>query len=173
VKYAVNGLPTGSTLEEAKEWLLAQFEDGGICPCCEQVVKLYKRKLNSFMAYSLILFHGLSAKYPPNYWVHIKESAEIAAGGGEFPRLRHWGLIEERPGERADGGKHRGYWRITTTGHSFIQGAVSVPRHIYMYNQQVIVRANADQSRTTIQEALGNKFNYNELMAATPDGSTT
>jgi hypothetical protein len=38
------------TITEAKDFLNENYKDGCICPCCNQTVKLYKRKLNSGMA---------------------------------------------------------------------------------------------------------------------------
>ena len=157
--------PKTATLEEAKIWLRERFGDGAQCPCCNQLVKRYKRKLNSFMALSLIKFYHYSVARPEVEWLHIKDLVEIAAGGGEFPRLRYWGLIEEQPGERPDGGKHRGFWRITENGKSFVRGTLEVPKYIYLYNQEIVSSQGDDPGKTTVREALGSKFNYSELMA--------
>ena len=43
------------TVKEAKTFLRKNFDQGIDCPCCGQFVKKYKRKLNSSMAYALIL----------------------------------------------------------------------------------------------------------------------
>ncbi len=153
------------TLEEAQDFLISHFEEGAVCPCCGQLVKLYKRKLDSFMAYALILIYRYFRQSDVEPWLHVP-SYLIAQGASdrECAKLRYWGLIEEMANTRPDGGR-AGLYRISQRGIDFVEGRCSVPKYIYLYNQMLIDRGDeADSARTTIHEALAERFDYQELM---------
>lgn len=154
------------TLEEARKMIAAQrTQPGGVdCPCCGQLVKIYKRKLNSTMARALVLIYQYF-EIPPSYreeWFHGPSHSVWSTSGGDAAKLRHWGLIEGRPGERPDGSTHTGFFRITDKGRDFVLGMVRVPQHVLLFNQN---RFGFSFETTNIYEALGDKFNYNELMS--------
>jgi len=158
-------MPDNRTVEEAKQWLRARFDHGATCPTCNQHVKLYKRKLNSFMAYALLLidryFRQPDAKdclHVPSYLISQN------ATDRECAKLRYWGLIEEMDKVRDDGSVHAGYYRITELGKKFVNRQVRVPMYVFLYNGSPVKRA--DVETIDIYEALGEKFNYNELMNA-------
>ena len=159
-------LPADATLEEAKQWLRERFEDGAKCPLCGQYAKLYKRKLNSSMAHAMTLIY----KYfeaNSDEWLHVPSylstiSSSATVRGGDWSKLRYWGLIEDQKGVRPDGSERIGYYRITDLGKQFVRCQVKVPKHVYLYNQQTINRE--DNEQISIVEALGDKFNYAELM---------
>ncbi len=172
-----------ASLEEAKVWLREQFEKKGArCPCCQQFVKLYKRRLNASMAYVLILLyrydqrHGGARNGTQDPWVHVPSylveasSANIrraAAIRGDWAKLKYWGLIEELDTKREDGSKRAGYYRITERGKGFVLGNFKVPPYIFLYNEKVLDRPVAADEWITIGEALGKKFDYTELMQET------
>lgn len=157
-------------LSEARVGLDSQLERGQRCPCCQQFAKVYKRKLNSAMAASLICFiktTGDSREYH-----HMQEvmatwpmSLARAAGafGGDFAKLIYWKLVEEKPRTEGDdsNGRTSGYWRITDKGRQFAKGTVAVESHVLLYDGQLI---GFTPDSITIQEALGSRFNYEELM---------
>jgi hypothetical protein len=75
--------------------------------------------------------------------------------------LRHWGLLEQEP--NADPTKKdSGNVRITELGCQFVLGKVSVPKGLYQYNDAV---ERFTEETTTCREALGQKFNYDDLMS--------
>ena len=158
--------PNTVTLEEAKAWLRARFEDGAECPCCTQFVKLYKRKLNSSMARGLIVLYHHQVRVGPNEWVHIpslfREKKVCSSNDGAL--LRFWDVIERQGGEREDGSDRIGYYRITDLGRAFVEDRVRVPKYVYLYNQEPIGRK--DPTTISIQESLGSRFSYSELMNA-------
>lgn len=161
-----DGDPKSTTLEEAKQWLRERFSDGAKCPCCDQFVKLYKRKLNSSMAHGLILIYKFFENnddewlHVPSYLSRISSSATVR--GGDWSKLRYWGLIEGEKGTRDDGSERVGTYRITGRGKQFVLSQIHVPKHVYLYNQNPVSRD--DGETITIKEALGEKFNYAELM---------
>ena len=145
------------TLEEAQDLLLKEIDDGADCPCCGQFVKVYKRKLNSNMVRFLIdLVRIWQAN--PEEWVSY---LSCFFRGRDYNYLTHWGLGSiQAP---LDDKRTSGLWKPTPLGIQFARGKAAVPSHLYVYNNCVV---NASQSTVMIEEALGNKFNYQELMCA-------
>lgn len=156
-----------ASLEEAKAWLRERFEDGAQCPCCDQRVQLYKRPLTSSMMYVLVELHRYFSGSHAEPWVHVgrymsEKNVPEAIRGGDFAKMRFWGLIEEKPEIRDDGSPRAGYYRITDLGKRFVRGEVRVPAYVFLYNEKPVKREVTET--VSIQEALGKKFNYRELM---------
>jgi hypothetical protein len=82
--------------------------------------------------------------------------------GGDWSKLIFWGFIEPKPVKREDGSDRAGWWRITDHGIAFVSGAIRVPAAVFLYNQ---VFYGFDSKTVSVQEALGKKFRYDELMA--------
>lgn len=122
--------------------------EASVCPCCDQFVKLYRRKLNAGMAVSLVkLFRSVGTSYAHVPSTVGRESADQAL-------LRYWGLLEED-------GSRTGYWRVTALGEQFVLGKVTVRSHVLLYNGRFL---GLDGEQVTIQECLGEKFSYLELI---------
>ncbi len=158
-------LPGTATLADARRLLTAGLAAKGVeCPCCRQLAKIYKRKLNSAMTYALILIFK-RAKWDDD-WIHVPRYLNgfgVVARGGDWSKLQHWGFIVERPEDRDDGCKHAGEWKLTDKGRRFVSGAETASKHLFFYNQQLIALSS---ERTFIREALGSNFRYDELMAS-------
>ena len=146
------------TLEEAKQFIRDNFQEGSSCPCCGQFVKLYKRKLTSGMAKALINLYYASSRSTKRY-IHITDLGHL--NGGEFAQLQRWGLIVEQPNEDEEK-RTSGMWAITYDGMSFVEKLRTVPSHVYTYNGKTI---KFSVKETNIEQALGNKFHYTELMS--------
>lgn len=167
--------PERTTLNAARAWLAARLDDGAQCPCCGQLSKVYKRKLNSAMAYVLILIER-AHRVDNDAWIHVpshinakvKNPAVAAAIRGDWAKLTHWGLIEELLGQRPDGSTRVGYYRITSDGRRFVRGKSRVSRHIWLYDGRTLHRE--DDETVSIFEALEDKFDYSELMRGKNDG---
>jgi hypothetical protein len=148
-------------LGEAREWLRGAAQSGGAaCPCCTQLTKVYRRPLNAAMAYGLIrayrqvnreLFHM------PTVLNHI---------AGDHAKLRYWGLIEEEPVRRDDGGR-AGWWQITDRGEQFVRGTLKVPKYALIFDGRLL-RLDETGGYVTITDALGKKFDWTELMTGVP-----
>jgi len=163
------GDPQKTSVADAKAWLRNNVNKGAYCPCCTQLAKVYKRKLNSSMAFVLLLVH----RYEGSDWLHVPSYINTqvhhpgvaAAVRGDWAKLTHWGLLEEQPNqERADGSTRVGNYRITANGRAFAQNRIRVPRHIWIYDGHALNRT--DGATVSIVEALGDTFNYAELMRA-------
>lgn len=142
-----------NSLGEVRDWVVERIEDGVECPCCDQHAQLYTRKLNSGMARVLIA-----------QWTTARQefchTATLVPRLREGAKLAYWGLLESEGTLRPDGG-HAGRWRITDQGRLFVLGNLSVPRVARLYNGRVLELTGP---LIDIQQALGNKFNYAELM---------
>lgn len=156
-----------TTLAEAIEWVEEHMDDGAECPCCGQLAKVYKRKLNSAMAFVLLLLHRRKAD---EEWVHVPSyiNAQVldptvsAAVRGDWAKLVHWGFLEAMDGLRADGSKRIGYYKITRNGRLFVTGQIKAPKHVWFYNGGPT--EDVDTEMVSIVSVLGDRFDYAQLM---------
>lgn len=150
-------VPTvNDSIEHSREWLHENRDDGVSCPSCEQFVKVYRRKINSAMGRALILFYQKNK----TEWFHLPSAIGY---GGDAAKLRYWGFIEELKELREDGGR-AGYWRVTEDGEQWLLGRTKAPKYALVYNSKLL--GLDDEEHATITDALGTKFDYNELMTA-------
>ena len=137
-------------------------QNGYTCECCGQYVKEYKRRLYKSPVLALINLYKLD-RLEPNLYHHIQEiGATIGNGIGDFAKARYWGLITAMPNDDEDK-KTSGYWAITRRGRQFVQGRLRLFKYCHVYNSEV-VRFSGDT--IYVQDALGVKFSYKELMNA-------
>tara|TARA_R110000803_G_scaffold70704_3_gene133686 strand:+ start:4699 stop:5217 length:519 start_codon:yes stop_codon:yes gene_type:complete len=155
-------------LREVKSYLKENYNQtkGCKCPACGQNVKLYKRKLNSSMAYAVIIMYRLqkNSSIPNQYFKMNEEIAKlkIPSSNIEYPKLYYWGLVEEKPKDTANTKiKTSGYWRLTPLGVKFALNEITVPKYVFVYNNH---KEGVSDEWTTINKSLGDKFNYFELM---------
>ena len=148
-----------TTLGEVRNWLRERADEGTKCPCCERSVKVYARKVHAKMARDLIRLY----KHSGCEFTHVARtlsSDDQPVHMGDFAKLSYWGLVEEEPIIRADGGR-AGWWRITPFGVEYIHGRATIPKTARVYNKRVL---EIFGERVSITDALGDAFNYNELM---------
>lgn len=145
-----------TSLDEAKEWLRGRVEDGERCPCCTQMAKVYRRKINSGMARALIAQYrkcGQRSVHTRDIWLpYSKEAAQ----------LKWCGLVDQEPDVLREDGGQSGYWRITDLGVAFIRNETLVHKYVRVYDGRVL--SVDGTSLVSITDALGSKFNYKELM---------
>lgn len=160
--------PVITTLIEAKAEVLAGRDDGVACPCCGQYCKVYQRTLNSAMARFLIWLvleyeHRWTDDHGGHLWISVNDGPLIQnrKGGGDFAKLRYWGLIEQMANDD-DTKRTSGYWRPTSIGIAFAHDRITVPKQVKLYLNDPI---GFSEERVSIRDALGTKFDYQELMA--------
>ena len=150
--------PNKTTVTVAEDWVLNNAAEGVECPCCGQLAKVYRRKLYSSMAYALITIYG--AKGDGEGWLHVPSLLNgkgSVSRGGDFAKLVYWGLLEPHK-------EGKGYYRITARGRDFVECRCAVPAAVFVFDGELL---NHDvEQMVTINEALGTKFNYEELMEA-------
>ena len=145
------------TIEEARQYISNNL--GGVeCPCCDQRVQEYRRRLNSGMAYQLIKLLRLH-RSTHKEWIHVTELG-LNGGGADFAKLRHWGLIREQDNTLFEK-KNSGFWKIKPKGMDFIGGVTQVHKYVYLLNNKV---TGFSDERIDIKQAIGKDFNYQDLM---------
>jgi hypothetical protein len=144
-------------------------KDGGKCPCCDQYVKEYRRTITSSMGAALIYIHNYFKSKNANEWLHVPSHLSRVYGGvgvrgGDWAKLKYWGLIEDLQDVRADGSKRVGYWKITKLGNEFVRDRATVPKYAMIYN------GDCEQlfgPLISIRGVLTTRFNYDDLMNGT------
>lgn len=170
-KYASDSTPT---LQQAKDFLRENYLDGAFCPCCGQFVKEYHRSITGSMAMGLVLFYKFVKSRGDIFienTVDLNDIRDYYNGkyplhlyyGGDFAKLKYWGLIEEQEAIRKDGSNRAGFWNITQKGVDFVQNNINVPRKIKIYDSKFIGYLDTNDT-VGIEYCLGKKFNYRELM---------
>ena len=150
-------LTLATTLDEVKEWLSQRMMGkGAICPCCERLAKVHPRPLNATNVQVLIRMWRTAGRD----WVYLPS---IRSAGQDEVTAKHWGLIEPRPGLRADGSNRQGWWRLTAHGEDFVRGRVTIPRRMLIYADTCHGPDDAT-NRVSIQDCLGIEFDYDKLM---------
>lgn len=143
------------TLQQARDLLRTLVEEGAKCPCCTQMAKVYRRKLNSSMARTLITMYRHGAEHR---FVH---SPSLPGDTHEASQLQWWGLVEEERALREDGGR-TGWWRLTPRGTAFVQAEATTYSHARIYDSRCL---GLTGGQVLIGDCIGNRFSYRELMA--------
>ena len=151
VKFAPN-----ASLSQVRTWLHRKLDEGVTCPVCQQYAKVYRRKINSGMARSLITMYHIGGLD----WVHLP--SQVGARSREEGKLAYWGLVEEQRAVRPDGGR-AGYWRVTKLGELWLTNQCTLPKYARVYNGKCLSLDPTE--KVTIKEALSDDFSYDELMA--------
>ena len=140
------------TLQAAKDQLRNQIANGtgAKCPCCTQTVKIYRRNINSGMALMLVRAYRDYGRD----WFHLPTAVGLRTYSGEGSQFRFWGLLEQDP-------DRQGYWRITEAGEDFVRERSAVPKYALIFNARCL---RHEGENVTIQDCLGDKFDYDELM---------
>lgn len=149
------------TIEEAKQHLRKNWEKGTECPCCGQFVKRYKRKLNSSMAEGLIVMYKSHKETSDHEWIHVTSFDLNAFRGGDWAKVRYWDLATEKPHEGDTSKRTSGWWKLTIKGFLFVEKKLTLPKYILLYNDKFL---DFEGKNINIEESLGYKFNYQELM---------
>lgn len=150
------------TVREARDLLRTLADEGSVCPCCTQTVKVYRRKLTSAAARGLISLYRMHGRE----WGHLptvvkKLTPDIAHQGGYVSLAGYWGLMEEERTVRRDDGGRAGFWRVTNNGEAWIRRRVTVSKYARVYDGRVL---NLTGDLIWITDALGTDFDYRELM---------
>lgn len=131
------------------------------CPHCNQFVKLYVRKLNSSMALVLLLLW----KSGKTDFIHVEDylkSINRANLRADFHKLVFWSLLERKKELREDNSPRNGFYKLTGRGIAFAENKLTVPAAVKIYNNHA---EGFEGMEINIVEALGEKFNYAELMS--------
>jgi len=153
-------------VEDARRYIVQNWDKGVACPCCGQRVQRYARPITSSMAWGLCRLYEHFQEHPEETWVHVEgffnSCSDIPFSfRGDFAKLRYWGLIEMLDERREDGSPHNGCWKLTGRGVAFVRGDISVSSHVYVYDGHAL---GFSDDPITIRDALKNKFDYDSLI---------
>jgi len=148
--------PRDPAMLDEQRRLADNAREGKCCPCCGQFVKVYPRKLNANMVAFLISLFREHRRTKD--WVHHSKCFHV---GRDYPYSATWGLATTKPNEDDSSKRESGLWQTTKKGRFFLQKRVLVPSHVFMYNNSIV---GWSAKRVGVIEALGKKFNYQELM---------
>lgn len=148
------------SLDDARERVIRGREttDGIVCPCCDQFVKVYKRRIKAMEAAWLC---KLVRQYQREQrYYHIDEMRPFSRG--DEAKLLHWGLIVDKLTE--DTQKRRsGLWIPTEKGIDFVHGRTRVVKHLFLFNQEPLGFADPTDT-VSIRDCLKVAFDYEKLM---------
>jgi hypothetical protein len=147
-------------LGEAREVLRALVDEGHSCPCCTQMAKVYRRKINSTMARAMIALYRASVYAADGEWP-VLHGPSLPGDTHEISQLSWWGLVEEERIRRPDGGR-AGYWRVTPKGWKWVRQHITIPKYARIYDSRVLSLVG---DPVNVQDCLGSRFSYVELMA--------
>lgn len=155
------------TLREAREKLRRQFDNGTTCPCCDQGAKRYPRKLHSMIARGLVELYrqGGAERFVDVLAINRelrRRVPDTVNPTSDFSKIEYWRLAYTRHNDDTQR-RSSGLWRLTPRGINFVRGECSVPVRAYVYNNHV---DGYSEDTTTIRAALGDRFDYEELMGA-------
>jgi hypothetical protein len=166
----MTGPPTDDwTLKATRDWTREQVKGGGKvpCPCCRQNVKIYPRRVSAGIARWLIGFYqlGLTREGGWVHWTEVGVKLNAAKSGVDYSIPKHWGLIEPRiKGEDDEPHKKTsGFWRLTLKGLAYVLNRLSIQKIAYVYDDRL---QKFGGPQLYILDALADKFDYRELMAA-------
>ncbi|NIQ80609.1 MAG: hypothetical protein GTN93_21455 [Anaerolineae bacterium] len=140
-------------------------DEADTCPECGRLLKVYRRKITTAMAYSLTKLHKIQ-KLKPDQFTHIMKFDAVR---GDFAKLKFWKIIEEGEGNGSIDTKSSGMWRITQYGLSFIMNNEEVPKYCLLkWGSEMIGFAGPALKMKDFLEH-GNKFSYAKLMGIIPE----
>ena len=145
----------GLSVEEARLFVLQNYNRGVRCPCCNTWVKVWRKPLVHTAVYELIQLY-LKWRNNRSEMVHISEFSKQRSN---FYTLQYWGLVQGS--ERIPGKRTAGMWRPTEKGLKFIHNEILIHSHVETRDNK-IVRFSGEL--IGIRKALGKKFDYDELM---------
>lgn len=139
-------------LQDAIDFVDTRAEAGVECPCCQQFVKIYRRKLHREMATFLI---RLVTRYQlTRGWTHARELDAVGTrkSSTDASYLVHWGLLERQG---------RGEYKPTYEGIEFAMNRLRVSKYVHLRNNKPEAFSGP---LISVVDALGSPFDYQELM---------
>lgn len=137
------------------------------CASCLNVVTTYPRKLSVTNVGPLLFLY----KHFGHNWF---DSAEVSSAlnpigmrGRDWYRAKYWGLVEQKSGVQAtNGASQKGIWRVTELFAECWHNDIKLP-FWFMVLKDVPLEQDPDVNNwLTLREALGECFDYQELMAS-------
>jgi hypothetical protein len=109
------------------------------CPCCKRLMRAYKKTLDKRLvdlAYEAEAFMRNHNRY--NFQIR-EVFADDHLKVNDFQKLRYFGLFKKV-------GRNN-LWELTPRGYQFLFEGYAVPRYVWVFNRQVILR---DDEKITV-----------------------
>jgi len=155
---AVLKMNDNTALVRIKEEFFADMQKIKPCPVCGQKAKEYTRTIDNSLAWSLIALYKADKASPEQEYHHVNQLIKSFSSSG-MAKLRFWGLVEGKINEDRKK-KESGLYKITKTGKEFAEQKITVQKYVTTYNNAVLGFFSIN-----IIDAVGTKFNYEELMS--------
>ncbi len=99
------------------------------CPCCDQNVKLYARRIYRSMWKWLHIIKNVGASGISGRDLAYSAYTGVSKNqwGGDYSKLVYWELVEEKDNK----------YYITQKGLDFLADKIEVPKYAYIYNNKV------------------------------------
>lgn len=106
---------------------------GVVCPVCDRSGKVSPLPLNATMCRILIWLYNETRR---TTWIYFPEKApRWILTQNCIGKLRHWGLVAKAENDDPKK-KDSGTYTITPLGERFILGQASIPKRVYIYNNE-------------------------------------
>ena len=138
----------------------AACDKGTYCTHCGRWAQKYRKGLCSEVARFLIRLYVAQQNHDRYYTTRELLPRDNKAST-EGVTARHWGLIDVA-GTHNSGNAPVGSFHLTDLGRRFVMGVEHVRSHAFTYNNELL---GLDGKLVSIQDVLGKKFNYDDLMA--------
>lgn len=160
MKFNLFGNPEKMLDDLRADWRVTIEGNGGHCPCCDRWGKINAQPMSEIMALGLLWISR--AKQDENGWVNVAKLApRWMLRGKSYATLAKWGLLESS-GEVRDGKKSIGWWRVTPNGELFLDGKLSIPDKVYIYNNGIEGYSNR---LLYFYDCFGKHFHYETVMS--------
>lgn len=169
-----------SPIEKARADLRAEFrarlDEGTTCQCCGRWAKRYRRHINATMAGCLCTMVAMTRERlarGEDTWLRAEDVgqrlrqsmhfAKVSYPHGELGKLAFlpWGLVEGKATDPHGKKKASGLWRVTARGFAFVEGNLTVPRYLWVYDNHV---DSASDEQIGLRQCFKHTFNYEELL---------
>lgn len=151
------GVTEITTIAGARLMLSTLRKQGTVCPCCDQRVQEYRRKLTASMVRTLGAMLREARRRGGD--LEFVDLPEIPQRSRDVTAAQYWGLIvradDQRPGEVGSG-----RWRLTKLGVDWLSGWSYVPKYAHVYNGRLVDRSGPPVSVYDVEP----KFNLRELL---------
>jgi len=138
-----------ASLDEVRLYVRRNARKGVRCPCCMGMVKVHERRITPVMAQGLVLAcRYVEDMAVPDGWLalgdffegmHARGAILGKRAGGDYAKLRFWGLIEPKARTRPDATRSGGgKWAVTGLGHDFVHGRSTVSETAYVCMNELV-----------------------------------
>lgn len=163
--------PSKISVEAARHAIHEHALNGVICPCCDRLFKAYKRNVGGDISKVVLWMYRYALREGAvRPWIKVMDLAPHAiTKSRDYAKGQKWGLLEPR-GDKPDGKKSSGYWRLTPKGEAYVRGEIRVDSHkVFLVNDAVDLSPEQKEGLgiqpVTIKECFEETFDYDELMA--------